>query len=48
VHSDMLFDTSFRSWNCGETFEYKDAKWCVLAVFETILLKLELRRNFWN
>ena len=44
----MLFDTSFGSWNCGETFENKDAKWCFLAVFETILWKLELQRNIWN
>ena len=29
VHSDGI-------WNCREIIENKDAKWCILAVFETI------------
>ena len=36
----------FGSWNCGETFENKDASWWFLVVFETTVLKLELLRNF--
>jgi len=36
----------FGSWDCGETFDNKDANWYFLAVFKTILWKLELRRNF--
>ena len=36
----------FGSWDCGETFENKDANWWFLAVLKTILWKLELRRNF--
>ena len=32
----------FGSWNLGETFENKDANWWFLAVFETMILKLEM------
>ena len=36
----------FGSWHCRETFENQDAKWCFLAVFKTIIFKLEPRRFF--
>jgi len=36
----------FRSWNRWEHVEIKDDVWCILTLFETILLKLELLRIF--
>ena len=35
----------FVCWDCRETFENKDANWYFLAVFKTIIWKLELYRN---
>jgi len=36
----------FGSWNCWEKCESKEAKWCILAIFETVFWKLELFRTF--
>ena len=36
------------SWNCWENFKSKDAKWCILVLFETIFRKFELLRKFWK
>jgi len=36
----------FGSWNCLEIIESKEAKWCILALFETVFWKLELLRNY--
>ena len=36
---------SFGSWNCWENFEIKEAKRCILTLFETMFCKLELRRK---
>jgi len=35
----------FGSWNCLENFETKEAKWYILALFETVFWKLELLRK---
>ena len=35
-----------RSRNCLENFKSKDAKWCMLVLFETMFLKLEMLRFF--
>ena len=32
-------------WNCWEKIKSKDAKWCILMLFETMFLKLELLGN---
>ena len=36
----------FGSWNCAETFEIKDANWCILKLLIWCFRKLELLRNF--
>ena len=38
----------FGSWNCWEKCESKEAKWCILVLFEAVFWKLELFRIFWN
>ena len=35
----------FGSQNCIENVETKEAKWCIMALFETVFLKLELHRK---
>ena len=36
----------FGSWNCLENVESKEAKWCVLTLFEMLFWKLELSDVF--
>ena len=35
----------FGSYNCIENVETKEAKWCILVLFETVFWKLELHRK---
>ena len=36
------------SWNCWEFFKSNDAKRCILALYETMVWKLELLRTSWK
>ena len=38
----------FGSLNCWGNFKSKDAKWCILTLFEFSFRKLELLRTFWK
>jgi len=39
----------FGSWNCClEHFESKEAKWCIVALFEKVFWKLELPWKCWK
>ena len=38
----------FNEENCWEKFESKEAKWCILALFETVFWKLKLLRKCWS
>jgi len=44
----MQVEAMFGSWNCGETFKIKDANRCILTIFETMFLELELLRGIYN
>ena len=35
----------FGSWNCWEKFKIKVAKWCLLTLFKTMFLKLEVLKK---
>ena len=38
----------YERWNYWETCEIKDAKRCIMTLFETMFWKLEQRKNFWK
>ena len=38
----------FGSWNCWENVESKEAKWCILTLFETMFWKFEMLRIFFK